>query len=45
MAVKGANDSFGIAIPFTSYFIRLSFQNLPKLTASIFMDNVISECA
>jgi hypothetical protein len=42
MAVKGAYGPFGIAIPFTAYFIKLPFQNLPKLTASVFMDNVIS---
>jgi len=45
MAVKCVCGSFGIAIPFTAYFRKLSFQNLPKLIASIFMDNVISECA
>jgi len=38
MPVKGAYGSFGIAMPFIAYFIKLSFQNLPKLSASIFMD-------
>jgi hypothetical protein len=30
MAAKGAYGSFGIAIPFTAYFIRLSFPELAQ---------------